>query len=92
MHVALAIATDVVDVDIENVGILFDLAPGHRHQTVPVLFGQQLTHLAAATGIESLPDDQEGVVLVIRRDAIDRGGGWFVVQRGPHLSGSLQSP
>ena len=31
MHVLLAIAADVVDVDIEHVGIFFDLAPGNRH-------------------------------------------------------------
>ena len=74
MHVPLAIATDVVDVDVEHVGVLLHLAPGHGHQAIPVFFGQELAHLLAATGIETLANDQEGVVLVIRRGAVDRGG------------------
>ena len=31
VHILLAIPADVVDVDIENVGVLLDLAPGNAH-------------------------------------------------------------
>ena len=72
MHIPFAIATDVVDVDIKHVGVFLHLAAGHRHQPVPVFLCQQFADLAAAAGIEPLTNDQERVVLVIRRDAIDR--------------------
>ena len=72
MHIPFAIATDVVDVDIEHVGIFLHLAAGHRHQPVPVFLCQQFADLAAAAGIEPLTNDQERVVLVVGRDAVDR--------------------
>ena len=72
-HVALTITTDVVDVHIEHVGVLFHLAAGHGHKAIPILFGQQFTHLLAAARVEPFADDQEGVVLQIGRGAVDRG-------------------
>ena len=80
MHILLAIATDVVDVDVQNVSVLLDLTPGHGHQSVPVLFRQQFAHLAAATGVEPFPDDQEGVVLLVRGNPVDRCRSRFVVE------------
>ena len=72
VHVPFAIATDVVDVHVEHVGVFLHLAAGHRHQPVPVFLRQQFAHLATATGIEPLTNDQERIVLVVWRDAIDR--------------------
>ena len=72
MHVLLAIAADVVDVDIKHVSIFFDLAPGNGHQAIPVFAVEQLTHLLGATGIQPLANDQKGVVLVIGRRAVNR--------------------
>ncbi len=83
MHIPLAVASDVVDVDVQDVGVLLHLTAGHGDQSVPVLLRQQLSHFAAAAGIESLSDDQEGVVLVIRRDSVDRGRGRLTAATAP---------
>ena len=72
VHVAFTIATDVVDVDVQNMGVLLHLTARNGDKAVPVLLCQEFPHLAAAAGIESFADDQKRVVLVIRRDAIDR--------------------
>ena len=85
MHVLFAIATDVVDVDVEHVGVLLHLPAGHRHQAVPVFLRQQFAHLAAAAGVELLANDQERIVLVIRRDAVDRCSGGLVIEAGAHI-------
>ena len=85
MHILLAIAADVVDVDVEHMGILFNLAPGYRHQAIPVFAVQQLAHLLGATGIEPLTNDQKRVVLVIRRGAVNRSRRGFSPQQGALL-------
>ena len=66
-------------------GVLLHLAAGHGHKAIPVLFGQQFTHLLAAAGVEPFADDQEGVVLLIGRGAIDRGRRWLVGQGRPWI-------
>ena len=86
-HVALAVAADVVDVDIEHMGVLLHLAAAHCHQAIPVLLGQQFAHLLAAAGIEPLADDQEGVVLQVGGHAVQRGGGGLVSQGRTHRGG-----
>ena len=85
MHVLLAIAADVVDVDIKHVSIFFDLAPGNRHQAIPVFAVEQLAHLLGATGVEPLANDQKGIVLVIGRGAVNRGSRGFRPQQGALL-------
>ena len=37
MHVPFTIATDVIDVDVEHVGVLLNLTPRHSHQAIPIL-------------------------------------------------------
>ena len=37
MHVPFTIATDVIDVDVEHVGVLLHLTPRHSHQAIPIL-------------------------------------------------------
>ena len=85
MHVLLAIAADVVDVDIKHVSIFFDLAPGNRHQAIPVFGVEQLAHLLGATGVEPLANVQKGIVLVIGRGAVNRGSRGFRPQQGALL-------
>ena len=74
VHVRLAIAADVVDVDVENVGVLLHLAAGNGDQTVPVFFREQLTNFLRATGVQAFANDQEGVVLQVGGDSVDRAG------------------
>ena len=80
-HVGFAITADVVDVDIENVGIFFDLAPGYGDQAIPILIIEQLPYFFGATGIQPFPNDQKGVVLVVGGGAVDRSCGWFQLQQ-----------
>ena len=71
-HVGFAITADVVDVDIENVGIFFDLAPSYGDQAIPIFSVEQLPDFFGATGIQPFPNDQKGVVLVVGGGAVDR--------------------
>ena len=83
MHVLFAVPSHIVDVDIEHVGILFDLAPGHGHQSIPILHIQQVTHLLRAAGIKPLANNQERLVLVVRGNPVNRRQGRFVAEGGP---------
>ena len=82
-HVGFAITADVVDVDIEDVGIFFDLAPGYGDQAIPILIVEQITHFFGTTGIQPFPNDQKGVVLVIGRCSVDRCRCWLQLQQRP---------
>ena len=70
-------------------GVFLHLAAGHGHQAIPVLFGQQFAHLLGAAGVQPLTNDQERIVLVIRRGAVDRGRGRFVAQGRAGVIGVL---
>ena len=59
VHVPFAISTDVIDIDIEHMGVFLYLASGHPHQSIPILLRQQVSYFLAAAGIEPLADDQE---------------------------------
>ena len=84
MHVLLAIAADVVDVDIEHVGIFFDLAPGNA--TRP---SQSSLLSSSRTFLEPLALSRspmiKGVVLVIGRRAVNRGSRGFRPSKGRFL-------
>ena len=94
-HVALAIAPHIVDVDVEHVGVLLHLAAGHGHQAIPVLLRQQFADLLAATGVEALTNDQEGIVLLVGGDPVNGAGGGFKTQgrpRSARISCALGTP
>ena len=59
-----AVAADVVDADVEDVGALADLVLGHLHAGVPVAVEHRLAELLGAVGVGALADDQERGVLL----------------------------
>ena len=83
MHVLFAVPSHIVDVDIEHVGILFDLAPGHGHQAIPILNVEQVPDFLGAAGVEPFTNDEKGLVLVVGGNPIDRGQGRLVAEGRP---------
>jgi hypothetical protein len=48
MHVPLTITAHIVDVHIEDMGILLDLPAGNAHQAIPVLGIEEFTNLSSS--------------------------------------------
>ena len=71
-HVLDAVATDVVDADVEHVGALAHLLPGHLHAGVPVGLEHGLTELLGTVGVGALADGQVGEVLMEGHVRVDR--------------------
>ena len=59
MHIFLAIAADIIYVDIQNMGVLFNLAAGDADKSIPIFLIQQVAHLLRAAGVKALTDDQK---------------------------------
>ena len=79
VHVGGAVAADVVDADVEDVGALLLLLAGHRDARVPVAVEHRLAELLGAVGVGALADRQVGELLLERREAVDRGGAVLVL-------------
>ena len=58
LHVADAIAADVIDAHIEDVNAFAFLLAGHLDEAVPVFLFEQLLELPRAVGVGSLADEQ----------------------------------
>ena len=71
VHIRNAVASDEIDVDIEDVCTFFFLRFGEIDQPVPILSIEQITHLLRAGSIDAFADDQERSVLRIRLLEID---------------------
>ena len=84
VHVEGAVAADVVDAHVEDVGALLDLVLGHLHAEVPVGLEHGLAELLGAVGVGALADDQERRVLVERHERVDRRGAGLVLGRAGH--------
>ena len=72
MHVFLAVAAHIVDIHVENMSVLLHLPTCKTNKAIPILFIQQFTDLFGPARIQSLADDQEGVVLEIGRGSVQR--------------------
>jgi len=83
MHVGHTIASNEIDVDIENVSTFFFLRFCKRDQPVPILGIEQIAHLLRARCIYSLTNDQKRSILRVRLLKIDRRSGRR--QLGPAL-------
>ena len=59
VHVGGALAADVVDAQVEDVGTLLDLVLGHLHAGVPVGLEHRLAELLGAVGVGPLADQQQ---------------------------------
>ena len=80
VHVGAAVAADVVDADVEDVGALLLLLAGHRHAHVPVALEHGLAELLGAVGVRALTDREVGELLLERREAVDGGGAVLVLE------------
>ncbi len=80
VHVAGAVAADVVDAHVEDVRALLHLVLGHLHAGVPVALEERLPELLRAVGVGALADDEERRVLVERHEAVDRSGAGLVLR------------
>ena len=78
VHVGGAVAADVVDADVEDVGALLHLVAGHRDAGVPVAVEHRLAELLGAVGVGALADDEERRVLLEGHVAVDRRGAGLV--------------
>ena len=82
-----AVAADVVDADVEDVGALLDLVLGHLDDRgVPVAVEHRLAELLRAVGVGALADDQERggrgrALLVERRERVERRDAVLVLGR-----------
>jgi hypothetical protein len=63
VHVEGAVATDVVDADVEHVGAFLDLILRHGDGGVPVGGEHRLAELLRPVGVGALADDHEEVLL-----------------------------
>ena len=59
MHIFLAIAANIINVDIQYMGVLFYLAAGDGDKSIPIFLVQQVAHLLRAAGVKALTDDQK---------------------------------
>ena len=78
VHVGGAVASDVVDAEVQDVRPLAHLVLGHLHRAVPVALQEGITELLRTVGVGALSDDQERRVLLERDEAVDRGGAVLV--------------
>ncbi len=78
-HVRDAVATDVVDADIENVGTLGDLVSAYLDDAVDVVFEEESLEHARAVGVAAFADDEEGIVLAHGDGLVDAADAWFAV-------------
>ena len=75
VHVDGAVAADVVDAHVEDVGAFLDLVLGHLRRSVSQsAVEHRLAELLRAVGVGALADDQERGVLVERHQRVDRRG------------------
>ena len=65
LHVTLTIAPDIIHIHIQNVRAFFNLRLCDRHQSIPIIFRQQIPNLLRATRIQPFPNDQERVFLLV---------------------------
>ncbi len=72
VHVVGAVAADVVDAHVEDVGALLDLLVGHLHAAVPVAGEHRVAERLRAVGVGALADEQHAQVLGERDRAVDR--------------------
>ena len=66
VHVGGAVAADVVDAHVEDVGALLLLLPGHGDAGVPVAVEHRLAELLGAVGVGALADREVGELLLER--------------------------
>ena len=83
VHVGDAVAADVVDADVEDVGAFLLLLAGHGDAHVPVAGDHRFAELLRSVGVGALADRHVGELLLERREAVDRGGAVFVLDVGP---------
>ena len=72
-HVRHAIATDVVDAQVEQVGAVAGLGPGDVNTLIPVLGQHRFTEGLGTVGVGALANGQIGGVLA-QRDVVVQGG------------------
>ena len=72
VHVDGAVAADVVDAHVDDVGALLDLVGAHPHARLPVAGEHRLAERLGTVGVRALADDQEAEVLLDRHGAVDR--------------------
>ena len=79
MHVGLTVATDIIDIDVENVRAFAFLLFAERDKAVPVFRVQEIAHLLRAARVHAFADDQERRILHVRLLNVDRrrGGDQF---------------